>query len=97
MIPGRIRVPTLTLDAKWDEDPPRHLAECRAAQEHVLRAYDRVEKELIRTMEELDAVLPRADGRRSYLHTSASRSASLNTTDNQYRPCAGRRFSRHRG
>ena len=27
MIPGRIRVPTLTLDAKWDEDPPRHLAQ----------------------------------------------------------------------
>src|ERR1700682_1450032 len=34
-------------------------------------------------------------GRRSCPHTSANRLASLNTTDNQYQPGAGRRFSRH--
>src|SRR5882724_6009000 len=87
MIPSKIRVPTLTLDAKWNEDPPPLGSECRAAQEHVLRAYDRVEKELLRTMERDWMQFFRAlMGRRCCPHTSASRPASLNTTDNQYRP-----------
>jgi hypothetical protein len=62
-------------------------SECRAAQEHVLRAFDRVEKELMRAMERNWMQFFRAlMGRRSCPHTSASRPASLNTTDNQCRP-----------
>jgi hypothetical protein len=63
MIPGKIRVPTLILHAKWDEDPPRHLAQSvgqfkNTSSERMI--------ELRRNFygddgEELDAVLPRAD------------------------------------
>jgi pimeloyl-ACP methyl ester carboxylesterase len=48
MIPGKIRVPTLILHAKWDDDPPLLGSERRAAQKHFLRSYDRVAKELVR-------------------------------------------------
>ncbi len=54
MIPGKIkiRVPTLILHAKWDSNATMTLplpgSERRAAQEHFLRSYDRVEKELVR-------------------------------------------------
>jgi len=63
MIPGKIRVPTLTLDAKWDEDPPRHLAQNVGQLKNT--SFERM-IELRRNSyggdgEELDAVLPRAD------------------------------------
>jgi len=52
MIPGKIRVPTLIVHAKRESSGTMTLplpgSERRAAQEHFLRSYDRVEKELVR-------------------------------------------------
>ena len=49
MIPGKIRVPTLIVHAKWDDDLPVPGSERRrAAQKHFLRSSDRVAKELVR-------------------------------------------------
>lgn len=63
MIPGKIRVPTLILHAKWDKDPPRYLA-LNVGQLKNTSSERMIE--LRRNSyggdgEELDAVLPRAD------------------------------------
>ena len=97
MIPGKIRVPTLILHAKWDKDPPRYLA-LNVGQLKNTSSERMIE--LRRNSyggdgEELDAVLPRAD-RPPVLPSHFRKSARIIEHDRQSISAgAGRRFSRH--
>ena len=96
--------PSCQVGFKWDDDPPVTWLRTSGQLKNI--SSDRIialrRNSYGGDREELNGVVPRADGSpflqlTSCPHTLASRPASLNTTDKQYRPGAERRFSTQRG